>query len=84
MRVRGQLQEATYVQRCPEIQVVLGDRVAKAGDWVFIAQYGLAGLVGMVFASPFYCEGKASGNPLFMKDIIGRLGLFCRKCLRFA
>ena len=51
--------------------------MAKAGDRVFEAQYRLAGLSSMLVANPMLSKGKASGNLPFMKDIIGRLSLFC-------
>jgi hypothetical protein len=41
-------------------------------------------LTGMLAANPFLCDGKASSDPLFVKDIIGGLGLFCRSHLGFA
>ena len=58
--------------------------MAKASNWVFVAQNRFTSLTRMLQANPFLREGKANGNPLFMKDIVGGLGLFYRSRLGFA
>ena len=59
----------------PKVQIILSDRMTHTSDWVFIAQNRFVFTNSMVCANPFLCEGKASGNPLFVKDVVGGLGL---------
>ena len=64
------------MERRPEVQIILSNRMANTSDRVFIAQNWFVFMNSMVHANPFLREGKASGNPFFVKDVVSSLDPF--------